>query len=619
MSGFEVAGVVLGAFPLAIAAIDAYKRISLKVAAWRELRTIWLRCSEDLKNEQLAFKRHLKLLVLPLVVDPKSATELLNDPTGRRWSDADVADLLESKLGEAHDLYLSYVRRMHETLEELRNDMQIDSDLIQDKMTTQPAARSRVKLPMNKDEKRLQMFKMKFLQGESNRKRLLKQLRDCNEKLWKLLDSSEKDARLTTTMEAARVVAAADASLCKFWKTATAFFRALAAAYSCQCKRSHAARLLLQHRASCKTDAKFQMVFPLESTQETPDPWAACTTTIEETTNKPLVAESRVLVETRKVWQAGGNVQTLSALKASISKPHHHHHHHQHPRTTGATTMTTITTVHRSKVQFTPTISLTVPQDGLTAGRQGVRPITHLCESLASAAAADPDCREYLHHPEEDRRYCISSIARHTEMPHTITLGQVLSGDAGTPLPSRRETFAIAFVLASSLLQLQDSPWLAANGPRCFDKSSIVFAEDPAKPYRPLFDQPYIPRDFGPLPPSEAQSGGDSSTASAALARLGITLLELCFRSPLERQHDREILGPGANAQQRDALDFMAAAEWLKGVADEAGPEYAAVVKWCLLDNRIAPADRWREEMLRQVVRPLQRCLECFSAGGVTA
>lgn len=134
MSGFEVTGVVLGAFPIAIAAVDGYKRLAQKVDAWNEARQTYRRCSADLKNEQLVFKRHLRMLVLPLVVDRDSAQVLLEDVSGQRWKDADIADLLESKLGESYELYLGYMRRMEETLADLSEELKLDSDLVQDRM-----------------------------------------------------------------------------------------------------------------------------------------------------------------------------------------------------------------------------------------------------------------------------------------------------------------------------------------------------------------------------------------------------------------------------------------------------------------------------------------------------
>lgn len=41
-----------------------------------------------------------------------------------------------------------------------------------------------------KDAAKLQTYKARFLEGEANRKRLLTELRDSNEKLWSKLTSS---------------------------------------------------------------------------------------------------------------------------------------------------------------------------------------------------------------------------------------------------------------------------------------------------------------------------------------------------------------------------------------------------------------------------------------------
>lgn len=137
MSGFEIAGIVLGAFPIAITTIDSYGKVARTVRAWKDIRVAYTRCSEDLKNEQLVFKRHLRELVLPLVVDGNSANELLADPSSQRWKDADVSELLQKKLGESHILYLGFVRRMEETLAELSKEMALDSDLVQERMDAQ--------------------------------------------------------------------------------------------------------------------------------------------------------------------------------------------------------------------------------------------------------------------------------------------------------------------------------------------------------------------------------------------------------------------------------------------------------------------------------------------------
>ncbi|KXJ86597.1 hypothetical protein Micbo1qcDRAFT_140223 [Microdochium bolleyi] len=501
---------------------------------------------------------------------------------------------------------------MHETLLDLQDELQLDSDLVQDSMSAQQATyRSHLKMPLKKDERRLQAFKVKFLQGEANRKRLLKQLKDSNEKLRRLLDSIDKDIRLTSSIETTRSITAADAALCGFWKTATAFFRALIATYNCSCLKPQPASLLLQHRASCKTDIKFQMIFSIDESQPLETSCAACTTTIEESVNAAASAKSHVLIEKRTFSQTATHGQDTSpALNCRLAP---------NPK------MSTAKAQRKPQVRFTPTVftptvSLTVPLDDTS--RTQPRASRHLCESLTTV---DATYRDYIQLPDEDRRYYIASVTHHSQMPKAVTLDQVLSGHLAL-VPTRRETLALAFVLTSSLVQLQESPWLAASA-RCFDKTSIVFLVDPTDTRTLLFGQPYIRKDFN-VSASTCTSGSDNNKlhqntalpchssrpaeVTANLARLGITLLELCFRSPLERQPFRIALGVGVTEQQHDALDLAAATMWLEAVSDEAGPIYAAVVKWCLSDNRVCPAARWREDMVRHVVKPLQTCLEGF-------
>lgn len=412
-----------------------------------------------------------------------------------------------------------------------------------------------------------------------------------------LLKSSEKDAQLTKKLEASKAASAVDVSLCTFWKTATAFFKALAAACKCQCREAHAAKLLLQHRASCRDKARFEMVFTINSTLGGSSAWEACTTRIEEDNHGGFVNESIVLVNKRGSCQKHHGTSTTTTRSQLAVRPKTPVVRSQSPR---------------AKVQFAPSVLLTAPSAGCVVPR--MRPIRTLCESLL---APEPDCRDYLHLPDEDRRYYICSVAKHARMPAYVTLEQILNGDV-KPGPSRQECYAIALILASSFLQLLESPWFPP-GSRAFDKTSVFFLADPCSPNVFLLHQPHIRRPFTALDTTdedgETGSGGISRRlgVSASLVRLGITLLELCFRAPLEGQPYREALGAGRNEAQREAFDRAAAEEWLTEVDGEAGEHYAAAVLWCIVGNRTVPAgDRWWGEMFKEVVRPLQQSLDSF-------
>ena len=56
---------------------------------------------------------------------------------------------------------------------------------------------------------------------------------------------------------------------------------------------------------------------------------------------------------------------------------------------------------------------------------------------------------------------------------------------------------------------------------------------------------------------------------------------------------------------------MMAAVEWLREVGDEAGPDYAETVEWCLMGSRTLPdKGKWRGLFYENVVKPLERCNE---------
>jgi len=82
--------------------------------------------------------------------------------------------------------------------------------------------------------------------------------------------------------------------------------------------------------------------------------------------------------------------------------------------------------------------------------------------------------------------------------------------------------------------------------------------------------------------------------------------LELCFGTSLQDTSIRRkyLLGDGGSNQ---FLDIAAAIEWNRSVEDEAGPEYAEAVAWCLRGYR--PEGRaWRQDLMTNVITPLSYC-----------
>ncbi|KLU85048.1 hypothetical protein MAPG_04080 [Magnaporthiopsis poae ATCC 64411] len=607
MSGFEIAGVVLGAFPIAVSALDGYRRVARKAKLYVTIRAEHTKCEKELKFHELALKRHLRQLLLPIVSDNDRVSLLLAHPAGEGWKDARISRCLEERLGDSYETYLGYVVCMGETLEKLKTALAFDCDAVQEKLDTPAVSASMAGLKgaLSKENGTFQLYKLKFANGESIRRRLFDELADFQAKLEQLLDSSDKDADLVQKMAVARRASAVDTALCNFWRTATAFFRALAAACLCQCRDRHAAELLLQYRVAGTGGEKpgFHVRFTTEvkssAGASTGSTWKVCETRIVEGDDGELVKKSVVMLDKTTISLPGHRKpvpKAKAAPKAAIRS------------------MTQASGLQKPRARFLnqpPSVLSTSPSP------DPLRPISTLCESLADPGYSS--CHGYLRLPNDDRRYYVFSVAQHDYVPTFVTLAQIINGDVKPP-PTRTQRCVIALIVASSFLQLQDSPWLpSTHKTHSLDKTSIVFHKDSASPHVFPLDQPHIRRPFAALAaaPASQASSIPSSFYSCSLPRLGITLLELCFSCSLESQPCRARYPPVDSEHLSAVYDNAAAHEWLEHVTGEAGIDYSAAVAWCLLGHKVTPADRWREAMLREVIAPLQRCLDYLLGTGV--
>ena len=94
---------------------------------------------------------------------------------------------------------------------------------------------------------------------------------------------------------------------------------------------------------------------------------------------------------------------------------------------------------------------------------------------------------------------------------------------------------------------------------------------------------------------------------------LGILLLELCFDGRLEDQHMRKNHLSTADVNAKHALDVVVAMKGASGVGGEGRDDYATAVRWCFLGGVNTNKDR-RTEFVRNVVRPLEICIEHFES-----
>ncbi|KAH6694152.1 hypothetical protein F5X68DRAFT_273507, partial [Plectosphaerella plurivora] len=576
MSGFEIAGLVLGAFPLVILALEKHREVATRLGLFRKIRKEHLKCADDLDCQQLFLQRHLRQLIIPLKVnyDDAKINELLADPNGPGWKDPTVSAQFEERLQDSYKLYLSYIQGMEETMNKLNHELMLDTDTAWDQG-------SRV---------HTQLYRLKFSNGATVRKTLFSKLTDYNSKLEKLLESSDKDIRLVQQMSRARANAM-DVTICTFWIQAAKVFQALAEAWTCKCRQQHYAKLQLQHRTT-KKNLEFNVLFETTGL-EPPLPWEKRRARISEGTDEvDAMFETRTAVVPQLSLPLRGpspasrtSKLPKSALKGQGSKK-------------------------ASAVGFLvpppPAITVTQIQAAVQLGQN--TKITSLCSSLSQL---EKDCCGYL--SDDDCRYYVYAevCESHGWQTH-VTLEAILKG-LTKPSPTRRQRYAISLIITSSFVQLLDTQWL----PQSLGKSDVVFFQDGQGVFR--LDQPHVTLGF-----VDAALVGDNKhpatgSLSRSLEQLGILLLELCFGLALEDQPCRKVYPADSDERMRRGCDILAARDWLADVEEEAGIEFSEAIAWCLKGNhsqRGTSGNGWREDMLRNVIQPLQSCRDHLTAGG---
>lgn len=204
-----------------------------------------------------------------------------------------------------------------------------------------------------------------------------------------------------------------------------------------------------------------------------------------------------------------------------------------------------------------------------------------------------------------NRKHALRSLSRHpsaTAQQRNTTLQSILT--QSKPM-TRQERFTLALTLASSLLQLQNTPWLYDH----WNKNDILFNSENTS--YPLLSAEFISK----LKPKALRSPTKKFNPKTALSNLGIMLLELCFGKPIEDHPLRpQYFGP--NNKPNAFTDISTAKLWHEEVLGELGDEISETIRRCL-DCAFAPKPNlgdaeFQEAVFNGVVLPLQDFLKIW-------
>ena len=126
MSGIEVAGLVLGSFPLLISALENYRKIAEVYDDWWQVKKEFQKCKQELKCAELALESNLERFLLPLVVDDDMIQELIIDPAGDGWKDPSLEKKLMDRLPKSYDLFLDTINEIQDVMVVLKQELGVD-------------------------------------------------------------------------------------------------------------------------------------------------------------------------------------------------------------------------------------------------------------------------------------------------------------------------------------------------------------------------------------------------------------------------------------------------------------------------------------------------------------
>ncbi|KAF2462403.1 hypothetical protein BDY21DRAFT_13767 [Lineolata rhizophorae] len=578
MSGVELAGLLLGTFPLIISALENYSKLAEATSDWWRFKRVYTKWITDVRLHQLFFDRALEELLLPLIVDDKRLQLLKAEPLGLAWKDPDLEERLQERLSDSYDLYMQIIMDIQDVTEKLKKELGVDKPSMKRRIGDSPETASQNSRDLRKSvdyhTKRLKLSFSKY-----GRTKLLDALKEKIEQLERLLSTTDRNSALKHNAKRSL----ASVTIERLCRHAQSIYDLMLNAWVCACRSSHLANIRLNKKVP---DGDFGILFLFDrQCEQSQKPWVWKSTTIKfdqvlEKPNANLTVQMAPL-STPSQLNDSSSVRPTSILRAS--------------KRASSSTIVECATPRLAYRQVSWEISASsltqntysTSSSKQTSGEPAPVPIKDLCEEISKAGHAST-CLGLL--ANDQFRYTISTLPDYGKpnKPSYVSLDKLLKRDSPLRLKRRSDRFSIALALASSHQILFSTPWL--NGR--WKKPDIIFLRDDGSPSG-IVPEPYLMREFATSNPSPQ--------FEEAFSSLGIVLLELCFGTALEENSVR--LKYPADADP--FLDLAAALQWSQEVLDEAGEHYDQAVSWCLKAGKAERCD-WKKSFEESVIEPLR-------------
>ncbi|KAE9372484.1 hypothetical protein N431DRAFT_483268 [Stipitochalara longipes BDJ] len=578
MSGIEVVGLLLGVIPLVISAMEHYKEGIDIITDIRNYRSTLKSLKTKLSIQEELYRGTLQRLLLS-ELSPLEVHALFPEPgvkgSSASWGTKDIEDKLRRKLGVKYDIFMAVVADMNRIMEELMEKLDID-------MNGKPKWK-----PKDSTEGRLQdRFAWEWRRirrsfGKAEREELISSFERYNNNLASFVQNSEilapqSDGRGKGFVKYLDLVRS----------QACGLHSILGNSWRCSCNVPHKAYLRLQHPSEASpSPPKFGVTFPSRqtSTAEPEAPaereavlWKHTSVSISKLDDQPKPAATVTDLGTPPLSNAASQASHVTVKFSSSLKV---------TREKKSSRVQFLTTTKTS--MSAPTIVSLDPPKVSAPLQSDVSTSVSLCWALCMATPAEKNLGHFLNASADEIALITTDATQESSKPFCLDMLLSKSANPFYPKLSDKDRLKIALTLASTVLQLYDSPWMD----NVWSAQDIQFlSSKSADSFDAPINGPFVSTSFRKptslaKPQQLASSGSslaDSLIPSKILFALAVMLVELCLDKTLVEMRQPSS-GEETVAKKATLLDdYETAHDQLNAVYQKSGSNYGDVVQRCL-------------------------------------
>ncbi|OBR06237.1 hypothetical protein CH63R_10357 [Colletotrichum higginsianum IMI 349063] len=572
MSGLEVAGIVLGSIPLIISALEHYKQGESIIKIWRNHERELKRLIRNLKIERVRLQNVLERLLIGIV--PSNHIErMIAEPFGPAWHLEDVQRKIQTRLWTSSGVFEEILGDLDAAIQDMMRRFGLKPDEATKEKDVSSMAR--------------QLKRVGFAFKSSDHRSSLETMKECITGLESMLEQNIK-------MEPQRQQRSQGKLIRLLRDVSGSVYRALRSGLFCTCNHD----LHLRLSSPCSTAGRDsddetilqKLEFELALTYATdfdkrgqPVLWkGVCLRTLPPGATFNLASTPKQL----EVPQVTISQQKNSGITV-----------------TGLYTATATTTCIQ---QATTTTAVLGAFSSLNLGPSGVKPVQgiDLCAEIRrNQKQVAVDCYGMVSDQTGNKVRMFGVYPQpSTERPDSwsvVSLKDVLANPSKFPPMSTPHRLRLAQVVSSSLLQLQQTPWV----PDVLTSRDIVFLQK-GPDAEVMYTDIFIAKS---LPERAPKAYADKSVARGrcpALLSLGIVLLELGLGGTIESFRTQDEVPPAGSPL---LLSEFRTAQRLLERRQIGSQRYSSAVKRCLWGEFDRPVldlsnDDFRQEVYEQVV-----------------